>query len=416
MKQNLLIVTFVILLALLLLLAGTYAFLTRQTSADGNAAELPFSEPPQETAEPPAEATGEPEPEPELPEAAPAPTAEPSPSAEPEATGYDRRAEELLANMSLREKIAQMLIVYPSDWLSDVTVGGLVYSEADVPSREGVISSISDFQNKSDIALFICADEEGGTVTRTRNIPDIPRIGSMMSYKDEGTDTAYSNALTIAGYMSELGFNLDLAPVADVHANANDTVIASRAYSDDFAQAAELIPYAVAGFHEGGVACCLKHFPGHGSAGADTHFSTAVVSKTKDELLQEDLLPFIAGIQAGADMVMSAHLTMTAIDPALPASLSANVITGFLRGELGYDGVVITDGLEMSAVSGVYTADEIAVMAVKAGNDILLGPEDAASAIAAIENAVADGALSEERINESVLRILRLKLERQIIE
>lgn len=132
--------------------------------------------------------------------------------------------------------------------------------------------------------------------------------------------------------------------------------------------------------------------------------------------MQEDLLPFIAGIQAGADMVMSAHITMSAIDPALPASLSANVITGFLRGELGYDGVVITDGLEMSAVSGVYTADEIAVMAIKAGNDILLGPENAASAISAIESAVADGTLDEERINESVLRILRLKLERQIIE
>ena len=132
--------------------------------------------------------------------------------------------------------------------------------------------------------------------------------------------------------------------------------------------------------------------------------------------MNEDLLPFIAGIKAGADMVMVAHLTMTEIDKERPASLSANVIKGLLRNDLGYDGVVITDGLGMGAVSGNYSADDIAVMAVQAGNDILLGPENVSSAIKAISNAVMNGTIDESRIDESVLRILELKLERGIID
>ncbi len=410
MKKSFLITAFIILLVLFFLSAGTYAFLKTRNAA--NPEDIAASPTPniELQTEPPETIT---------PTAAPSPEVTREPTeiepvvAEPD---YSRRAEEILSELTLEEKIAQMMIVYPSDWLDGLTVGGLVYSESDIPSRDAVIASVSEYQSKADIGLFICADEEGGTVTRTGNIIDIQKIGPMLSYKDDGVQTAHDNAQTIAAYMKELGFNLDLAPVADVHTNADDTVINTRAYSDDFSQAEELIPYAVEGFHDGGIACCLKHFPGHGSAGADTHYGAAAVSKTEDELLEQDLLPFISGIEAGADMVMIAHLTMTAIDPNRPASLSANVIIGLLRERLGYDGVVITDGLEMSALSGFFTADEIAVMAVQAGNDILLGPADAASAIEAIAAAVKDGSIEESRINESVMRILELKLEREIIK
>lgn len=407
MRKSFLISAFVILLVLFIMSAGTYAFLRIRTADNAeDFAASPNITPEAQTNTPEA-VTPSPEPTPEI---------TPEPVEIVQEPDYSLRAAEILSGLTLEEKIAQMMIVYPSDWHSELTVGGLVYSESDIISRDAVIASISEYQSSASIGLFICADEEGGTVTRTGSIADIPKIGPMLSYKDDGVQTAYDNALTIASYMKELGFNLDLAPVADVHANANDTVINTRAYSDDFSQAEELIPYAVEGFHAGGIACCLKHFPGHGSAGVDTHYGTSSVSKTKDELMQEDLLPFISGIKAGADMVMVAHLTMTEIDPYRPASLSSNVITGLLRNELGYDGVVITDGLGMSAVSGIYTADEIAVMAVQAGNDILLGPANVSAAITAISNAVIDGTIEESRIDESVLRILELKLEREIIK
>ncbi len=407
MKKSFLVSAFVILLVLFIMSAGTYAFLRIRAADNTEAAAVsPTITPEAQTSTP------------EVPPPTEEPVQENTP--EPVATepqpDYSQRAQEILDELTLEEKVAQMMIVYPSDWQSEWTVGGLVYSESDIPSREAVIESINDYQSKASIPLFICADEEGGAVRRTRNISDIPQIESMLSYKDDGVQKAHDNAFTIASYMKELGFNLDLAPVADVHTNPNDTVINTRAYSDDFSQAAELIPYAVKGFHDGGIACCLKHFPGHGSAGADTHYGPADVSKTKEELMSEDLLPFISGIEAGADMVMVAHLTMTEIDKDRAASLSANVITGLLRKDLGYDGVVITDGLGMVAVSGNYSADEIAVMAVQAGNDILLGPENVSAAITAISNAVRDGTIEGSRIDESVLRILELKLEREIIK
>lgn len=327
---------------------------------------------------------------------------------------YTQRALELLGDMTLHEKIAQMMIVTADVFYSQEPVGGVIFLEAQIQSRQQISNSITNIQTSAEIDLFICADEEGGSVTRIMNNLDTTVFEAMFTYKDLGGDTARSNAETIASDMKQLGFNLDLAPVADVWSNPENTVIGDRAYSDSFLQAQELIPYAVQGFHDGGIACCLKHFPGHGDTFSDTHYTTAVVSKTKEELMQNELLPFISGIEAGADMVMIGHLTMTAIDQNRPATLSANVVEGLLRAELGYEGVVITDGLGMDALAG-YTDAEIAVMAVQAGNDILLGPNDLNTAISAIEEAVNIGTITEERINESVIRILKLKLERGII-
>lgn len=171
-----------------------------------------------------------------------------------------------------------------------------------------------------------------------------------------------------------LGFNADLAPVADVWSNPDNTVIGDRAYSDDFAQAAELIPEAVRGFHSGGVATTLKHFPGHGDALADSHDGAVYVSKPLEQLRREELLPFRAGIASGSDMVMIGHLILTEIDAAQPAPFSYRIVTELLREELGFQGVVITDGLQMKALTDSYTSGEIARRAVSAGVDILLCP------------------------------------------
>ena len=224
----------------------------------------------------------------------------------------------------------------------------------------------------------------------------------------------YKRSKYIASDLISFGFNLDLAPVADVWSNPDNTVIGDRAYSTDFALAADLVAAAVEGFHAGGAACTLKHFPGHGDTSADSHYGAVYVDKSLDELRTQELLPFRSGIQAGADMVMMGHLILSDIDSA-PAPFSHEIVTGLLREELGFDGVVITDSLEMSAVSDYFTSGEIAVKCIQAGVDLLLCPADLDQAVTALTDAVESGEISEERINESVLRILELKLRQGIL-
>lgn len=348
--------------------------------------------------------------------ASPEPTPEPTPS----------RAEAILSGMSLTEKICQLMIVRPEalTGVSPVTaagettrlalenypVGGFIYSLDNLVTREQTLSMIDNAQSYSPIPLFISADEEGGNVGRLMYKLGTTWVNSMYSYKDQGTQVAHDNALTIGSDMRAMHFNTDFAPVADVWTNPNNTVIGDRAYSDDFGQAAELVASAVKGFHDAGVICTLKHFPGHGDTDTDTHSGAATVGKTVDELMAGELKPFISGMEAGADMVMVGHITMTAIDSERPASLSYDVVTGLLREKLGWDGVVITDGLDMGALSA-WGEGERCVMALEAGVDILLGVSDIPAAVEAITQAVEDGALSAGRIDESVLRVLSLKQE-----
>ena len=350
----------------------------------------------------------------------PSPTPEPTPEPTPD------RAEQLLAGMTLTEKICQLMIVCPETLtgVSPVTaagettraaleqypVGGFIYTLDNLVTREQTLAMIDNAQSYSEIPLFISADEEGGNVGRLMYKLGTTWVDPMYSYRDQGTAVAWDNAYTIGSDMAALHFNLDFAPVADVWTNPANTVIGDRAYSDDFDQAAELIPEAVRGFHDAGIMCSLKHFPGHGDTSTDTHTGAAVVGKSVDELMAGELKPFIAGIEAGADMVMVGHITMTAIDGERPASISREVVTGLLREKLGWDGVVITDGLEMGALDG-YGMGERCVMALEAGVDILLGPDDIPGVVQAVTEAVQSGRLTERQIDESVLRVLSLKLD-----
>lgn len=360
----------------------------------------------------------------------PGPTPTPTPTPEPTPTPTPDPAQEILADMTLAEKICQLMVVRPEALMgvSPVTVagettrealeqwpvGGFIYSAQNLVDGEQTMSMIANAQSYSKLGLIISADEEGGRVARLMRTLGTTQIGPMYDYKDMGTETAYENAFTIGSDMAAYGFNTDYAPVADVWTNPENTVIGDRAYSDDFDQAAELVPSAVQGFHDAGVINCLKHFPGHGDTDTDTHSGAAVVDKSVDELMEGELKPFIAGMEAGADMVMVGHITMTAIDPDHPASLSEAVVTGLLREQLGWDGVVITDGLEMGALTQ-YDMGERCLMALEAGVDLLLGVDDIPGAVKAIAEAVEMGRLTEQRIDESVLRVLDLKLEHGII-
>ena len=355
----------------------------------------------------------------------PAPAIEPTIEPTPEPT--PSRAEEILAGMTLTEKLCQLMIVRPEALagVSPVTstgeemlagleaypVGGIIYSLNNLDSREQATAMIDGAQSASEIPLFISADEEGGSVGRLMYKLGTTWVDAMYTYKDEGPETAYNNAYTIGSDMAALRFNTDFAPVADVWTNPENTVIGDRAYSDDFDEAAKLVPAAVEGFRDAGVICCVKHFPGHGDTSTDTHTGAAVVDKGLAELMAGELKPFIAGMEAGADMVMVGHITLSAIDPEHPASLSEAVVSGILRDTLGWDGVVITDGLEMGALMQ-YDMGERCLLALEAGVDILLGVDDIPGTLKALTEAVELGWLSEERIDESVLRVLTLKLAR----
>lgn len=339
--------------------------------------------------------------------------------------------DETFAGMTLHEKVCQMMFVTPEELtgedgvtvagdatrqaLENYPVGGIVYFAKNLESQDQVKEMIDNSQKYSSIGLFVATDEEGGVVNRLMDTVGTTYIGSMYYYKDDGDETAYENAYTIANDMSALGFNLDFAPVADVWSNPDNTVIGERAYSDDYAQAAELVGNAVKGFNDGGVMCTLKHFPGHGDTAEDSHYSSAYVHRTKEEIMADEMQPFRSGIEAGAEFVMVGHLIVPDIDE-VPATLSYKIATGILRDELKFEGVAITDSFEMESIADNYSVDDAVVMSVKAGMDMILQPKDMASAVNSIEQAVADGELSEDRIDESVRRILTLKESRGLLK
>lgn len=364
--------------------------------------------------------------------AQPSPTPRTSASPTPRTSAKVRKdaAQTLLDGMTTQEKICQLLIVQPevltggstvtgmtdelAAALREYPVGGVLLSAGNMTSGEQLAALTAALSNGGKTVPLISVDEEGGRVARLMNTVGTTKLGSMYSYRAQGTQGAHDNAQTIARDIAAYGFNTDFAPVADVWTNKRSNAIGDRAYSDDYDKAAELVAAAVKGFHDGGVICCLKHFPGHGSTATDSHNGAATVDKTLPQLRQEDLKPFVSGIAAGADMVMVGHLTVPTMDD-VPASVSRKIVTNLLRYDLGFRGVIVTDGLQMQALAQ-YSDGEKAVLALAAGNDMLLELDDVPGAVAAIEKALADGTLSRAALDESVLRILQLKLAHGIVD
>ncbi|MBR4545065.1 MAG: glycoside hydrolase family 3 [Oscillibacter sp.] len=334
------------------------------------------------------------------------------------------KAEKLLSEMSIRDKVYQLFIVFPDqltgkppvteagddvrDGLDRYPVGGILFDRDNIQSRAQIGNLLAQMQSYSRIPLLMTCDEEGGRVSRLMKTVGTPYVGPMLSYRDRGEATAKANAVTIAGGLTSCGFNMDFAPVADVWSNPDNSVIGNRAYSTDFDEAAALVRAAVEGFHEGGVACTLKHFPGHGDTYEDSHNGLAKVYRTWNQLEEAELKPFRAGIAAGADAVMVGHLIVGEID-ADPATISRVIVTDMLRDELGFQGVIITDSLQMEAITQHYTPGEVALRAIEAGVDVLLAPNNLGEAADALLSAVEDGRLPESRIDESVMRVLQLK-------
>lgn len=345
------------------------------------------------------------------------------------------RVDQIMEGMSLEQKVYQMFIVEPESLtgVANVTqagettlkslkrypVGGLIYFSANLKDREQTTQMLLGTQGFAEQIgmprLFLSVDEEGGAVARCASKLGTTKFPPMMTLAKEGDpQRAYDAYKTIAKDIGQFGFNLDFAPVADVITNEKNTEIGNRAFGTDADTVAQFVEQAVMGLQDNGVVAAVKHFPGHGNTDVNSHDATSITSRTLEEMRGCELIPFQAGIDAGTDMVLVSHLTALGVDDSAPASLNRAIITDLLRTEMGYDGLVVTDGLRMKAIADHYSPKQVAQMAVNAGVDMLLLPADFKATSAALIELVKSGEISEQRIDESVRRILTVKVTRGI--
>ena len=345
-----------------------------------------------------------------------------------------------LQQMTLREKVGQLFYIRlesldPSiEWTTYDDLASIKILEVTEKMKRvnedypvgGIILYAWNIEDEAQLARIIlqvralngnpllCIDEEGGRVSRIANNPNfnVKKYESMASIGATGDpQNAYECGNTIGTYLSRYGFDIDFAPVADVNTNPENVVIGPRAFSDDPTVAAPMVVNYLQGLKDAGITGCIKHFPGHGDTKADTHYGYSSTQKTWDEMLNCEMVTFKAGIQCGCQLIMTAHIgapNVTGSD--VPSTMSPIILQDKLRGELGYQNIIITDAMEMGAITQQYTSAEAAVGSLKAGVDIVLGPRYFTEAFDAVMAAVNNGTISEERINQSVRRILKLKM------
>lgn len=336
---------------------------------------------------------------------------------EPEKTD---KITKMLDSMSVEEKVGQMFMVrVPKEnadkRVSEYHLGGYIMfgRDFDNKTKEEVINNIASWQEASDIPMLIGVDEEGGTVNRISTNTEFrsePFKSSQELYAEGGFDLIYEDTITKANFLKELGINVNFAPVVDVSTNPDDYIY-KRSFGKNANLTSEYAEVVVRAMKESNIASVLKHFPGYGN-NTDTHTGIAIDNRTLETFKENDFLPFEAGIKAGANMVLVSHNIVTNMDSNNPASLSTRVHE-ILRNDLGFAGVIITDDLYMDAISKNYDSS-VAVLAILAGNDLIC-TTDFESQIPEVIAAVEDGTISIDRINESVRRILELKLELNLI-
>ena len=355
----------------------------------------------------------------------------------------DDEIEAQLKNMTLKEKIGQMFYVRLESldttihWktyadlqenpmhdlnktIRDVNakypIGGLILYAWNIKDKPQLAKLISDIRALNGKPL-LCIDEEGGRIARIAKNEnfDVEVIGPMADIGKTGDPkNAYHAGNVIGTYLTKYGFDIDFAPVADVNTNPDNIIIGDRAFSDKPEVAAPMVVSYLQGLKDAGVTGCVKHFPGHGDTKTDTHFGYASTQKTWAEMLQCEMVTFKAGIDWGCQLIMTAHIgTPNVTGSDIPATMSSVILQDKLRGELGYQNIIITDGMEMGAITTQYTSEEAAVNSIKAGVDIVLGPKNFVPAFEAVLKAVEEGTITEERINQSVRRILKMKKQHQ---
>ena len=372
----------------------------------------------------------------------------------------DAEIRKLISEMTTEEKLAQMMIVaFRSDVANTDTAteidadyadlirkhdfGGIILFAGNITDPAQTVTFIRSCQDAAmssahGIPMFICVDQEGGAVNRVGF--GTTCSGNMALAATGDTALAQESARMMGDEIRALGFNMDFAPVSDVNSNPANPVIGVRSFSDDPQIVADYVTSFIKGLDEARISAALKHFPGHGNVGEDSHTHLPCSDFDFEEIRNCDLIPFQAGIDAGADMIMTAHIQFPKIEKetyvsikdgeevGLPATLSRTIITGLLREQMGYDGIVITDSMEMDAIAAHFDPIDAAVLAINAGDDILLCPADLYKSqdtntfesfeayLAALAARVEAGDIKEEELDDSVYRILSLKKEKGIVK
>lgn len=329
----------------------------------------------------------------------------------------DDKVDEQMSNMTLDEKIAQMLVIYylsdnVDDTLKNVletyNPGGFILMGDNYSTYDNTKKFVDDLKQYSKIPMIIATDEEGGNVQRLKLLTDVEPTDLPYMYdvgKTEDTSYAKDVAKVLAEELRTLGINVTFAPVADVWTNPDNEVIGERAFGTDSETVSTMAIAFNQGLEENGIMGCFKHFPGHGDTLVDSHKALPVVNKTYDDIKQVELIPFKNAIDNGAKMIMVGHIALPNITgDDTPASLSKKIVTDILKTDLKYDGLIITDALNMGALTDNYTDEEIVTMAVNAGVDLLLMPNETSQTIKYIRDNI-----SEDRIDESVKKILLFK-------
>ena len=337
--------------------------------------------------------------------------------------------DEIIENMSVEEKVGQLFQVgfsgtTPDKKIKDIIknyhIGGIIYFSRNIENPEQTARLSNQLQDLSlnsgkGIPLLISADQEGGTVTRLTGATHFP--GNMVLGATQSSKLTRKFARGVGSELKNLGINMNLAPVLDVNNNPNNPVIGVRSFGEDPELVAKLGSSYIEGLQGEGVIACAKHFPGHGDTDTDSHLNLPVISHDRERLDKIELVPFKKAINSGIDSIMTAHIYFPTIEKevGVPATLSRSVLTGLLRKELEYEGLIITDCMEMSAIADSYGTVEGAVRTLIAGSDTVLishSYEKQIKAIEAVIGAVKSNRISEYSIDESLKRILKLKEKR----
>lgn len=376
--------------------------------------------------------------------------------------GYRNTVHAMVKAMPLRDKITQMLMMDLSYWdesqqeeeektpltqmndsvgkiLSEYRFGSVIYFKQNLADTAQTFQLTMDVQNAATanggIPVIICTDQEGGNVYRLSDGTALP--GNMALSATGNTEYARQTGTVIGRELKALGINATLAPVVDVNSNANNPIIGLRSFGDDPQWVGQMASATIKGLAGSNVIGCAKHFPGHGDTATDSHYGLPVVEKTKEELLQCELKPFEIAIAEGVDMVMTAHILYPSLESdkmlsektgneeMLPATMSNDIVTGLLKGEMGFGGIVVTDAMNMEGITQYWTPEQAVVNAINAGADMICMPcsvhcleelEELDRIIEAVMTAVEDGVISQKRVDDAVTRILTVKKNNGILE
>ena len=334
----------------------------------------------------------------------------------------EEKIKKQLKKMTLDEKIAQMLIIYYSSTTYDETLeqtikevkpGGFILMNDNISTYQNTLNLVKSMQKDSKIPMIISIDQEGGIVQRLQKITDIEvtNIPSMLALgKTNDKNLAYNVGKIMAQQLKTLGINLDFAPVVDIYSNKDNKVIANRSFGSNSEEVTTMALALKQGLEDNNVNTCLKHFPGHGDTAVDSHYNLPVINKDYNDLSKVELIPYYKAIKNNTNMIMIGHIALPKITKDnTPASLSKEIITNLLKTKLKYQGLVITDALNMKALTDNYSDKEIYTMAINAGVDLLLMPNGSRKAIEYIKESIKEKKITEQKINTSVTKILTYK-------